>query len=580
MRLGKWVGLPALSAFAAAAVAILVLAGSGTAASGSDLAASTWTVAKTKSYLRSIGVNPRGVAIQHGQRNYAGRHCPGKRWNCTNATRVLQWGGVNSAECAPADAVVRQSNDNPPQTCEIIQINPGGSNEAQCTQLSSAAAAVQFCKIVQVGAQNGAVVEQIVESDGQTLSASQHAVVDQSGATDENRLQLNQSVTQIGEEVNAGDPQQDSWQRADVVQEADLLGNNVSRMAQSQWQRIDGGTMQLQNTGTNPLGDCNPNHAGTNPSMCLNLSQSGDEGINFSEIREEIAQRGWTDQVAVQTQGSSGGGTDARVHQEAGPEGHSANDVVQTKLQEMVGEPGSSQTQIDPISCCGFFSQEGGSGNSEVIDQSVTQDASEAGATQDSQMLGESKTPSGSCTMDQRATNNGDSTTNSATQSPCPFLLLETSCSNSGEGGDCTASEPVTTPPDEGSPDSTLAKEVRNVSQEGSFGSTATSSPGNTIEYRIVYTNTGDGTAHSVTLSDTPPTAFDFGTCTGDCTVDSGGTISWSLGDVPADETRTVTFRGVRGDSCGTDSNSALGSSKEEGGFESNSATVTQVCID
>ena len=53
--------------------------------------------------------------------------------------------------------------------------------------------------------------------------------------------------------------------------------------------------------------------------------------------------------------------------------------------------------------------------------------------------------------MTQQATNNADTATNSDTLSPCPFLLLETSCENGNEGdetfGSCTAFEPVTTPP-------------------------------------------------------------------------------------------------------------------------------------
>ena len=40
------------------------------------------TRASVVRYLRSVSVNPSGVVIQRGSRNYAGANCPGAGWSC------------------------------------------------------------------------------------------------------------------------------------------------------------------------------------------------------------------------------------------------------------------------------------------------------------------------------------------------------------------------------------------------------------------------------------------------------------------------------------------------------------------
>ena len=50
-------------------------------------------------------------------------------------------------------------------------------------------------------------------------------------------------------------------------------------------------------------------------------------------------------------------------------------------------------------------------------------------------LVGQSLTPNGTCSIKQHASNNSDSATNSESLSPCPFLLLATSCTNGEAGG-------------------------------------------------------------------------------------------------------------------------------------------------
>src|SRR6476646_1282970 len=63
------------------------------------------TKAGVAKYLKSIGVNPKGVVIQRGLKNYAGPSCPGVRWHCTSARHVFQIaaaGGDNKVDCTTA----------------------------------------------------------------------------------------------------------------------------------------------------------------------------------------------------------------------------------------------------------------------------------------------------------------------------------------------------------------------------------------------------------------------------------------------------------------------------------------------
>ncbi len=153
---------------------------------------------------------------------------------------------------------------------------------------------------------------------------------------------------------------------------------------------------------------------------------------------------------ASQQQGSFAGGIDGRVHQFT-VSGSSSSRADQHKRQRMSAPPGSSQQQYDPISCCGLSSQDGGSGNSEEIQQSSSQDASDANATQNSLLTGSSRSTEdgSSCSVKQKASNNFDTGGNSYSAAPCPAVVVTTSCyafGSDGEespaNGDCTEDTP------------------------------------------------------------------------------------------------------------------------------------------
>jgi hypothetical protein len=459
MKLVSW--LPASAALAAPVLALTILTGAGTAAASGA--------------ARGVATTSATV-VQTGKRNYAGPRCPGKSWTCTTATRVLQSGDDNRFECEPRISVVSKSNSGGSQSCVIMQNNPNGRNSARCVENARSATTVQVCTITQTGISNNAVVEQVATSGGPTQSASQTATVTQNGATAKNQLRLRQHVNHTpgskgddddddddDERATSAPPggtvKQDAWQRADVVQVASGAGSNSAMLRQDERQHAVGGATQLQNTDPSLLGDCYAVTSGpTSPNVCANVSQTAASGDNQTDLNQGINQRARTKAVATQQQGSFAGGVDGRVHQETGAAGRNFNQANQTKIQRMFGAPGSAQSQFDPLRCCGVGSQVGGSNNRESIDQRSSQDASEADAFQESSLAGESLTPQGACSIKQHASNNSDSATNSFAVEPCPYVLLATTCtSGSGERvdqqqvtGECTAFEPILTPPELG----------------------------------------------------------------------------------------------------------------------------------
>jgi uncharacterized repeat protein (TIGR01451 family) len=583
MRFGR--SLPLVAAFAATAVALMILAGAGAAASTphpakvstpslASVGTGHATLAKAQRFLRSIGLDPRTVVIQTGKHNYAGLRCPGKRWTCTTATRVLQAGSDNVYSC-PGTGMNSGGN----QTCVVIQ-SAAGSNSATCTEHTDSPTAVQSCQITQSGRANSATVNQQNGSAAATESASQTAVVNQSGGTTSNRTTITQTIAQ--DASGAASLTQNGWARADVVQSSGGTGTNTANVTQRLTQNANGGTIQNQDTAAGSIGDCDPSTLSpTNPNLCANVAQTGSGGDNNNSLFQKIIEKGTTSRIATQHQGSGSGGIDGKVHQDTGSTAANYNQAYQHKIQSVLGAAGSSQTQVDPMFCCGAGSQAGGNSlGQESIGQGFSQDASERNATQTGDEIAQSVSPNNGCSQSQDASNNFQSTTNSASENPCPFLVLETSCGASGGEGGCTAFEPVTTPPSEGSPDSSLAKCVRNVSAESNtcgadaliFGA------GTTVEYTLTYSNTGTGTAHNVQLFDTPPSGVTFVSCTGGCQSDiEGPGVFWSLGDVPAGQTRTVTWRGTTG--CTSTSNTASGQDDDDEGFQSNAATTTDGCL-
>jgi len=576
--------------FATVEVGALALAGPGSAAHTNSGSPATFRAANA-----NVGAK---VVRQVGLRNYAGPNCPGRGWNCTTSKNVRQIaiaGGTNVGVCTGSSVTAV-----PSQNCTITQA--GSSNTARCTEQTSASDVRQdqSCLITQTGAANYAYVNQnINQSAGDTQIGTQTAVVTQSGATVTNYLQLGQAANQSSKTGTTQD--QNADQSAVIEQTASGAGTNYSALNQSQVQKAYArDTTQKQNTTSN-LDDCNkpsaenPQPGPDNPNACAVVLQHSAAGKNTNQLRQNVSEdeNSTFPGSQTQTQGSFDGGLDGRVHQDT-VSGTSLNSVNQSKLQTQTAPKGadSFQTQHDPISCCGFASQVGGTGDKETINQSAALSASGPDPNQHSDLIGTSHTPVGTCTVSQKASINGASKNNSDTLTPCPFLTLETSCTTSTDtidaivfGGTCTADPPDTTNPFP--PLSSVALGVRNVTNgETAFNSTTSAVTGDTIEYQVVYTNSGTGPAHSVTGSADVPAGTGPPVnlaCPGSCGVNfTAGvptSVSWDLGTVAPDTSavfRTVTFNVVvTAVGCDFVSETASADTAEESPVTSNGTTVS-----
>ncbi len=124
------------------------------------------------------------------------------------------------------------------------------------------------------------------------------------------------------------------------------------------------------------------------------------------------------------------------------------------------------------------------------------------------------------------------------------YMKTRSSTSINSQLQDRTSKQPVSVGE---CPNSNLAKAVRNVTANGTFGTTATASPGNVLEYRLTYSNDGNVTATGVVVTDVIQAKQTLvpGSCTPACT-GTGTTadpLRWSLGSVAAGDTRVMTFR-------------------------------------
>jgi hypothetical protein len=447
------------------------------------------SLAKIRAYLRSRGVNPSTVVIQRGSRNYAGPKCPGRRWTCTTARRVLQVGSENFFDCTGGTT---QTNAGGTQTC-IGLTQEGETNTFRCVERTSGNPAFQRCGVTQIGVSNYAYFEQVADQSTSTLldqTANQLVEVHQEtqapavGETSapKNELHIFQRAKQrmTTGTTDTTEPQmQDAHQfvipttvtptssdRFSEIQDATAGGNNYSEIHEYTDQGASGAAIaQKQNTKGLPtvdnftFEDCAPlDVAPTEPNQCVEGSQTASgTGENHSQVHQLIDEDARSTLAANQTQGQAEGGIDARVHQEVGGTvGFSKSHADQAMRQNVSGAQGSTQVQTDPGSCCGI-SQLGGDPNmtSQNIDGASAQNSDQL-ATQNATLIGQCNTEEGSCSAQHHGKNDSDNqnfsqSCQSGVETPCAFVLI-TQCNSQaveggGSAGACGPPPPCSEPP-------------------------------------------------------------------------------------------------------------------------------------
>jgi hypothetical protein len=445
----------------AAAVAVTANAGAATQpASRPDVAVHVQkldlsSMTKIQNYLRSIGMNPRQVVIQRGQRNYAGPRCPGKRWTCTTRTRVLQVGSQNIYECTGGTGSGAVGGT---QTCSGTGIQSGDKNTFRCIEKTTVNPAVQDCAVTQNGPSNYAFVDQLADLSGNTdQDATQTAKVEQNGSG-KNEVHIHQRI----KETTSTATKQDGHQVAIVHQDATGTAKNFSDVHEYIDERASGAAVtQMQDTEGLPAGvtDC----AGvtppdplspTQPNQCASVRQfAGPAGGNESHLHQLIDEDAKSSTATNQDQGQELGGSDADVHQEIiTPDsptplitstggGGSDSHADQARRQNVSGPPGSDQTQTDYAGRCCGVSQKGGENNRQDINQDTSQKSDGNTAAQNLTLVGECNTENGSCVITQHGRNDEFHSTyncGSPNDTACPSPAAITHClsAEATEGGE------------------------------------------------------------------------------------------------------------------------------------------------
>jgi Bacterial Ig-like domain (group 3) len=370
----------------------LVLVGG--AAAGSAKQATPWALlshgGSATRYLSSIGVNPKGVVVQRGRKNYAGPKCPGKGWTCTKSHRVLQFstmsGTVNSVVCSASGGggSVSSSSGSSAESCTIVQVSTSGGNNATCTEqatTTSAGTLTQSCSITQ---QSG--------SGKNTATVTQTSV---------------QGPTSCSPPSGTSDLQSEGGtQTATVIQWSSSGGGtaNVSQTAtQCASTTTTGGVMQSQATSQNfTIQQGPPNFDPTHP-VCTN---TGSLGATASQSQH---QRGYATTASGGTQNQH---ADLLGHIDQCSNSHADYTANQSEDQFLAKNTAVTQTQVGPTSisgtkplirakrallrgsCCSFQ----GTNNSDTC--TITQNTSQVanpGASQTEQLTTTAGT-SGSCT--------------------------------------------------------------------------------------------------------------------------------------------------------------------------------------
>jgi Bacterial Ig-like domain (group 3) len=410
----------ALFGIVAAAIS-LVGAGAGAGAESSSggaasLAGQLSTAQGAARYLRTLGIDPRGVVVQRGLRNYAGRSCPGADWNCTSARRVLQVaaaGGTNSSTCSRVGSGTGVTS----QSCVIVQTGTHGKNSATCYEQATGAGAslVQECTIRQTST-SGVNEAKVTQRSTQGPSCSPVP-----GTTQQQSQAATQRATVV--QSSASGPMD-----ADVTQDA---GQCVSRsgtasVAQEQttFQEF---TITQGPEGFNPASPSCPTKSGTlDADASQSQRQSGHAATAGSGTQRQRADLiGHVDQCSLS---------------------HAEYDATQTENQFLAPNASVDQTQIGPAKilpgprallgkgkrglargeCCTF------QGTNPSDRCSITQQSSQQAngdATQTEELTSRAGT-TGTCRANISATQNESTATTSASGSSFEVTLR---CRN----GDC-----------------------------------------------------------------------------------------------------------------------------------------------
>ncbi|MDX6479546.1 MAG: hypothetical protein QOG85_56 [Gaiellaceae bacterium] len=346
----------------------------------------TSTRASIVQYLRSIHVDPRGLVIQRGARNYAGAHCPGARWNCTATThpvvQVAAAGGRNRFLCSTGKCAVVQVaaittatnvakciQTDGPETCTINQASAKANNKAVVYQRASNSTGV----VTVVPTSKVLIAESATSKVSIIQKATGSAI-----APNSNEACVYQAITLARAGTfhkNTVILTQAAHQRVTIKQDSKNGGNSASESATSAGQCTGGSITQrqtLRSTLTVPSSITqNQNAADNGANMTVDIEQNqsigflgtahGENSANFDQYNSLTAVANSPDGPVSQTQSSSTGGLLGTLNQDSREV--STATTAQTEIQcqdaatigpttcgSVSEAPGSvTQTQFGPV---------------------------------------------------------------------------------------------------------------------------------------------------------------------------------------------------------------------------------------
>jgi hypothetical protein len=452
--------------------AIAVLTGSvgaGAARTPTKHAINLSTNAGIKQYLRSIHVNPKGVVIQRGLRNYAGSSCPGAGWTCTSTShpvvQVASTGGRNVFQCASSSCAVVQTSvatlatttntakciktTGISQSCSITQTSATANNEAIVVQTAS-----KLTGLTQNAFQTAQITQ--TASGGSAVANSNTACVLQTTAIDGST-----AVLKKGMPVTVT---LDAHQSITIKQDSLFGGNTVKNASASGGGMCDGAPLtQDQSIISKASGSGaitqKQNAAAGVPNMLIDIKQNQSSGFLGSATGQNTSAFHQTSNLTAvantpagpvtQTQSSLNGGLQATVNQFSqdnhapGPANTSTaiQDEVQCEHAQASGTQTCNtpnpptytftQTQYGPVRCCS--EQANDPDDLFTITQSSTQDNDLGQHQNQSNNMEADCSTSGTCTATQTTDVNGVPSSNTQTGSD---VSIATTCTGSA----CTTS--------------------------------------------------------------------------------------------------------------------------------------------
>lgn len=445
-----------------------------------------------RSYVRSLGIDPSGVVIQRGSKNYAGPNCPGPGWNCTTATKVVQLSPNRAGSGADDEnrfvckkqrgtgGVVTKDETPPDQSCFVLQ--PGGSsNSATCDirTFGSTGTIEQTCFITQSGASNTAVARLFAAmgSSGGDQNIRQRIEIKQTGGSAGNTLTASETAA-LGALRNAGGTSAGASQNFNQIvcgnQAASGSGSNTATVNQHGGAAAavtNAGSVDIEQNldsipsacteggpvspGAAPFVDYTVScavaggsgSAKANANTCSRIQQVAPSGSNRITRQDQrnllLASVDGATDVSID-QGTFLGGIDSTQSQQSDPTKTSS--IVDVQAVDQVASVKNATgnvlvTQDEDPRCCSV--QQGSSSDSWSIEQRLNQRVFVDGELVDPDVFGYGTAifqrgavygrceTAGTCKVRQRASNNVDEASNSCTGSNCDvFIICE-----AGSGG-------------------------------------------------------------------------------------------------------------------------------------------------